>query len=245
MVASGAMARATTLLATTTLVGCIASLWLYCDNRSLRDQLAGKRTLPSPATSETAARAPDPIAAPAHSAAARTSFQLPTLPLPNEESRLDRRARRTQEFTAMFGRAEGETDDEYRARVGALIKAGLAIPRQRVEEMRRLAEEKAHVTPGQSKQLDMAFQKVYSDALAYANKAIADGTLSPYDRNVANWLEFGGGLGAILQETNGSISKILAPDQIRAMYDSGFEWAEYLGLEAPWEQINPPPPLHR
>jgi hypothetical protein len=240
------MARATTVLAATTLVGCVASLWLYIDNRSLRDQLEQQKPPPeAPADApKLAARASDPVAAPARSGPAH-SWQIPQLAAPNEESRLDRRARRQQELSAMFGRSDGESEDEYRSRISPLIKGALAIPRQRVEDMRKVAEEKAKVSPAQSKQLDMAFQKVYADTLAYTNKAIADGTLSPYERNVASWLEFGGGLGGILQEANGTIGQVLSPDQMRAMYDSGFEWGEYLGLEAPWEQLNPPPPPKR
>ena len=42
--------------------------------------------------------------------------------------------------------------------------------------------------------------------------------------------------------TNGQIGKILDASQIQAMYDSGFEWGEYLGLNAPWEKLTPPPP---
>lgn len=142
----------------------------------------------------------------------------------------------------MLGRADGETDDEYRARLLPMLKAALAIPRGRVEEMRRIAEEKAHVTAVQSQQLDQSFQKVYSDVLDYTNKAVADGQLSPYERNVASWLEYAGGLGTILQDANGSVNKILSADQVKQMYDSGFEWGEYLGLEAPWEKLTPPPP---
>jgi len=40
---------------------------------------------------------------------------------------------------------------------------------------------------------------------------------------------------------NGQIGQVLSPDQMKAMSDSGFEWGEYLGLEAPWEQLHPPP----
>jgi hypothetical protein len=235
------MPRATTVLTATSVAGLVATIWLYVDNRSLRKELEDKA---APAASETtAARAADPIELPSRSAGpSRASWTPPILPSPNEESRLDRRARRQQEMSAMLGRGEGETEDEYKSRLLPLIKAGLAIPRQRAEEMRKLAEEKAHVTAVQSQQLDAAFQKTYGDVLDYANKAIADGQLSPYERNVANWLEFAGGLGTILQDANGQIGKVLSPDQMKAMYDSGFEWGEYLGLEAPWEKLNPPPP---
>jgi hypothetical protein len=235
------MPRATTVLATTTLVAGVASIWLYFDNRSLRADLAAKDAKEQKV--EVAVHAPDPVIEQARSAApSRAAWAPPVLPQINEESKLDRRARRQQEVSAMLGRGDGETDDEYRARMLPLLKAALAIPRTRVEGMRKVAEEKAHVTTVQSQQLDQAFNKVYDDVLNYTNKAIADGTLSPYERNVANWLEFGGGLGTILQDANGQVGKILSADQIKQMYDSGFEWGEYLGLEAPWEKLNPPPP---
>ena len=167
----------------------------------------------------------------------------PALPEAPTEHRLDRRARRTEEFAAMFGRHDGETEEEYKDRIGPLITAGLAIPRMRVAENRRVAEERAGVTPEQSAQLDQAFEKVYGDVLDYTNKAIPDGTLSPYERNVAGWLDYAGGLGGILNETQGQvIGKILSPEQIKAMSASGFEWGEYLGMSAPWENLQPPPP---
>ena len=155
---------------------------------------------------------------------------------------MDRRARRTEELAAQFGRLEGETEDEYRARIMPLLKLGLAIPRERVAEMRRLAEEKARVTAEQSAKLDKAFDKVYDDVLAYTNKAITDGQLSPYERNVAGWLDYAGGLGGVLGEAQGQIGKVLSPEQVKAMSASGFEWGEYLGLSAPWEKLTPPPP---
>jgi hypothetical protein len=70
--------------------------------------------------------------------------------------------------------------------------------------------------------------------------------LSPYDRNVSGWLQYAGNLGNMLEEANGQIGQILGPDQLKALSDSGFEWGEYLGLEAPWEQLHapPPPPKH-
>ena len=142
----------------------------------------------------------------------------------------------------MFGRADGETEDEYRARIVPLIKTGLALPRSRVEDMRKEAEAKAHVTPEQSQKLDHAFDKMYGSLVDYTNKAIADGELSPYETNVAGMLEYAGGLGAMLQDAQGPIGQVLSPDQVRAMADSGFQWGEYLGVEAPWEQLQPPPP---
>ena len=235
------MARATWALAASTAVLAATSLWLYRENRELRTEhtvtstpVAAAPAQPSPTS------APDPWLA---SASPKTKVgAAPTLPVAKEESRMERRQRRQQEFAAMFGRADGETEDEYRARIVPLIKTGLAVPRARAEDMRKEAEAKAHVTPEQSQKLDRAFDKVYGDVLDYTNKAIADGELSPYERNVAGWLEYAGGLGGILQDAQGQIGQVLTPDQVRAMQESGFEWGEYLGLEAPWEQLRPPPP---
>ncbi|MBA3457948.1 MAG: hypothetical protein H0T42_33000 [Deltaproteobacteria bacterium] len=242
------MTRATKLLAVTTVVGLAASTWLYVDNRSLRSELAEApaKVVPSPAK-ETAAPATgdawlDATKPQAAAVPKATSGDQPALPDEPKESRLDRRARRTEEFGAMFGRHEGETEEEYRARIGPMISAGLAVPRMRAIENRRIAEEKAGVTPEQSAKLDQAFEKTYADVMDYTNKAITDGVLSPYERNVSGWLEYAGGLGGMLTETQGSIGKILSPDQMKKMSASGFEWGEYLGLQAPWQELKPPPP---
>jgi len=242
------MARATWLLGVTSVVGVSLSLWLYVDNRSLRAALAGQRSssaaLAGHPASPAAVAKPDPPPAASRLAQAITRSMMtpePALPDAPKETRLDRRARRTDELAAMFGRLEGESEDDYKARVGPLINAGLALPRMRAEEQRKVAEDKAHVTPEQSARLDKAFDKVYGDVVDFTNKAVADGQLSPYERNVSGWLEYAGGLGGLLDEANGQIGKILEPSQVRAMYDSGFEWGEYLGLKAPWEQLKPPP----
>jgi len=243
------MSRATKLLAVTTVIGLLASTWLFLDNRSLRSELAAK---PAAVAETTASKDPG---APAGNdawldATKPRSAKIPTpvagaqpaLPEENKESRMERRARRTEEFGAMWGRHDGETEEEYRARVAPMISAGLAIPRMRAAEMRRIAEEKAGVTPEQSKKLDEAFEKTYADVLDYTNKAVADGQLSPYERNVAGWLDYAGGLGGMLTETQGSIGQILTPEQVKAMSASGFEWGEYLGVQAPWQDLRPPPP---
>jgi hypothetical protein len=152
-------------------------------------------------------------------------------------SSLDSHAATTEAITSLLGRQDGETDDEYRTRLSEMMQLALAAPRTRATEMRKVAEAKAHVTPAQSAQLDEAFTKVYADMLASTNKAIADGRLSPYERNVPAWLEFAGEIGHELDGVNGAIEKILEPTQVRAMYDAGFDWSEYLGLVAPWENF--------
>ena len=241
------MARATWLLGVITVASVSLSLWLYLDNRSLRAEL-GTRPSTTPAAAPVAAAAarPPELSAPPQRTVApvvqTAAGPPPSLPETPRETRMDRRVRRTEEFAAQFGRLEGETDDEYRNRILPLLSAGLVAPRMRAEEQRRVAQEKAHVTTEQSARLDKAFDKVYGDVLEYTNKAVADGQLSPYERNVSGWLEFAGGLGGILTDANGQIGKILEPSQVRAMSDAGFEWGEYLGLKAPWEQLRPPPP---
>jgi hypothetical protein len=242
------MPRATWLLGATSLAGASLAVWLYLDNRALRAALDTRG-----AVDTRAAAAPAPAAAPSPWAARTappvtrtTAVPAPALPEPSPDaetrSRMERRARRTDEFAAMFGRLDGETDAEYRARILPMITAGLMVPRMRVDEQRKIAQDKAHVTPEQSARLDQAFDKIYGDVLDYTNKAIGDGQLSPYERNVSGWLEFAGGLGGMLHDANGQIGKILDPSQLRAMSDAGFEWGEYLGVKAPWEKLTPPPP---
>jgi hypothetical protein len=243
------MTRATWVFAATSLVGAVIAIYLYLDNRDLQDKLAEVRaaheTHAQPAEKVAAAPPADPWTDPQRGTGSSRGVgtgPAPALPEEKKESRLDRRQRRQQEFAAMFGRLEGETEEEYKNRIVPLIKAGLLIPRQRVDEMRKQAEEKAGVTAEQSKKLDQAFEKVYAEALDYTNKAITDGLLSPYERNVSGWLEYAGGLGGLLNDANGQIGNILSASQMRMMSQSGFEWGEYLGLNAPWELLRPPPP---
>lgn len=241
------MARATWVLGATSLAGASLVLRLYLDNRALRAELSG-RAVPAAAAqapgAPAAARLAEPMSRTALPAARTTAAPGPGPALPEapSESRMDRRARRTEEFAAMFGRLDGESEADYKARILPLVSAGLTVPRLRLEEQRKLAQDRAHVTPEQSARLDQAFDKVYGDVLDFTNKAIADGQLSPYERNVSGWLEYAGGLGGILNDTNAQIGKILDPSQVRAMSDAGFEWGEYLGVKAPWEQLRPPPP---
>jgi hypothetical protein len=245
--------RATWVLGAVAAAGLVTSIWLWRENRALEDELAAR-----PAA---AAAAADPWNAPAATSAASSSDEparavprrpielgraftgkLPELAPPPQESRLERRVRRRAEIAAFLGHSDGETAEQYRARIVPLITTGLAKPRADVEDQRKQLEAKAGVTPEQHAKLDAAFQDTYSDLLKYTNGAIADGELTPYKSNVAGMLQFAGGLGAILDGTETKIGGILTPDQQRTFDDSGFEWGEYLGVLAPWEQLEPPPP---
>lgn len=229
--------------------------WMALDNRELRAELSRARE-PVAAGSAAAVKPSDRgegSAAPAGEeprrqgglaalARAFTNAAPPTLSEPPTESRMERRARRSAEISAMFGRLEGESEDEYRQRVMPLVSMALERPRQRALEMRREAEQKAGVTAEQSAKLDQAFAAAYGEVIDYTNAAIAEGQLSPYQRNVSGWLGFAGGLGGILGGVESNVATILRPEQVRAMSDAGFEWGEFLGVSAPWEKLRAPPP---
>ena len=233
-------------------ISTVTSIWLYLDNRSLR----GTAEKQSAALVASQASKADPWNQPtspgdtgggvrASRTGAISAPEMPVLAEPPKESRMNRRARMTEEFAAMFGRLDGETDDEYKARVMPLVKVGLDKRRTLLANNRAAAEAKAGVTPEQHAALDKAFGKTFTDVIDYANTAVKDGQISPYERNVSGWLEFAGGLGGMLNETEGGIKKILSAEQIKAMSSSGFEWGEYLGVSAPWEDLKPPPPRPR
>ena len=245
--------RSTWLLGAVAAAGVTASIVLYVQKRALEEELAERAPVRT-AIAEGAVRAdpwaPAPEASPVF-ARPRAPIEVggavgprPELPAAEKESRLDRRVRRRAELAALLGRNDGESAEDYKKRIVPLIATGLAKPRADVEDQRRQLEAKAGVTPEQHQKLDAAFQGVYDDLLKYTNGAIADGELTPYRSNVAGVLEYAGGLGAILDGAQGKIGSILTPDQQRTFDDSGFEWAEYLGVLAPWEQLDAPPPSH-
>ena len=241
------MTRATYVLAGTTLVGLVTSVWLWLENRELREDLSD--LAPKTAQADKAASGEGDAWLDANKSAEEKgprsgtiSATAPKLPDQPKENRNQRRARWNAQISAMLGRAEGETDEEWRQRVWPVVGERLTKLRDRTTDMRKLAEEQAGVTKEQSEKLDKIFEKTYADVLDYANDAVADGKISPYKRDVANMLELAGGLGTMLQGVQGQIGKVLSPTQVKAMYDSGFEWGEYLGFNAPWEKLRAPPP---
>jgi hypothetical protein len=230
----------------------VAAIVLYVDNRRLEREVGELRAAaaaPAPANDPWAAS--DEPAEPADRAVAGIPRGLggaidgadaPQLVDAPKESRLERRMRRQDELTALLGRLDGETEEEYRARLLPLLEMALSGPRDRLAEQRRAAEAAAGVTEEQSKKLDAVFEETYDELITYTNAAVQDGQLTPYERNVSGMLEYAGGLGAILGGAETKIGGVLTPGQVDTIYGSGFEWAEYLGVSAPWEKIQPPPP---
>ena len=249
------MALRIPLLAGVAILGILAAGWLYRDNRELSAEVARlhaiEKNRPDPWTGAKAAEAStggggdrggfSPLRALTGGGKPNTE-QPPTLGEAPKESRLERRLRRQSELAALLGRDADESEEEYRNRMLPFLKMALDKPRANVDEMRKAAEAAAKVTDQQRANLDAAFDEVYGELLDYTNGAVADGQLTPYDRNVKGLLQYAGGLGAILEGAEGRVGKILTTEQIQTMYDTGFEWGEYLGVRAPWEQLRPPPP---
>jgi hypothetical protein len=243
------MTRTNLVLGGVSILSLLFAGWMFLENRGLEDDLASSRKDVSVAEDKLRVAA-DPwsaAGAEARSAAIKppgvaTVAGGPELDRPKKESVLERRIRMTEMMTAMFGRGADETEQEYRDRVGPMISGALEKNRGYAKNRRRSAEAAAGVSPEQSAAIDAEINKTYSDVIDYANTAIADGQVSPYSRNVSGLLQFAGGLGTILNDAESRFGKILSPAQIKAMYDHGFEWGEYLGFNAPWETLNPPPP---
>ena len=243
------MRRTVALLGVVAGLGLIASIYLYRENSRLKDRLAERERDEPAAASETTEA---PKAGPSRAAGAARNIlsrlgrpsgvDRPELPDAPKETRQQRRLRRQEEIRSFLGRAAGESEAEYIARMKPLIEMGLAQPRERLAEARAEAERLAGVTDEQRQQLDAVFEDTYREALELTNGAIASGELSPYERNWAGAAQLVGGLGAILEGAEGRIGGVLTPDQMRTIRDSGFEWGEYLGANAPWEELDPPPP---
>ena len=162
------MSRATKVLAGTTVLGFVSSIWLYLDNASLREDVAAKNEVIAQAEGPKAGGAGDAWLDANKPRDGKINFKSNT-PAPAlasvKESRMDRRVRRTEEFAAIFGRMDGETEEQWKERVTPLISAGLANARVRTNDNRKMAEAKANVTPEQSKAIDEAMHKVYADLL--------------------------------------------------------------------------------
>lgn len=255
------MARTTWLLAAATVCFAAVAGWIYLDNRDLRERLAAAQAATAAAQQAKAASAEDSDdrrgRREERGGLAGLARALSSAPRPDprdrgdrgppgdegpKESRMERRSRRSAEVASLLGRLDGESEADYRERVMPMITGVLERPRQRAAEMRKEAEAKAGITPEQSAKVDEALAATYTELIEYTDAAVSEGQLSPYQRNVSGWLGYAGGLGGILSGTEGKIGSILKPEQVRAMYDSGFEWGEYLSVSAPWEKLRAPPP---
>jgi hypothetical protein len=231
-------------------LGLIAAGLLYRDNQRLRERLAAV----APDESEPAADAGEGSPAAGGEAAkprkrrglfglgGSSAGERPALPEAPKETRAERRRRRQEQMRAFLGRGEDESEADYIARMKPLIEAGLAAPRQRLEEAFEEAMQAAGVSEAQRTELDALLEDTFREAMALTNQAIAAGDLTPYEPNWSGALQFAGGLGAVLGGAEHRLGGILSPSQLQAMTDSGFEWGEYLGVMAPWETLDPPPP---
>jgi hypothetical protein len=244
--------RSTWLPAAAAAAGLMASLWLYRENRDLRAQLAAQSAAVAPTgdlvpESEVSAEAGSagPSLTGLLRAAAQRAQQTappPRLEEPAKESRIDRRKRRQQWLAAMFGRGVDESEAEYRERMVPMIERGLEKPRVELSQLRGDAERAAGVTAEQSAKLDEIFGDVHAEAVELTNRAIRDGELTPYERNVTGLLTYVGGLGAVLGAAETRVGDVLSAKQWQRMRDTGFDLGEYLGVTAPWETLTPPPP---
>jgi hypothetical protein len=247
------MTRSNLVLGGVAVLALVLAGALFLHNQALEDDLASARR--ATAAAEESARVAangwteeaDGFSANGpRSAAIRppslTTGTGPALDKPRRETVMQRRARMSELIQAMFGRGPDETEDEYRARIAPMIEMYLDKPRGYATKRREQAEARAGVTKEQSAQIDAEVAKIYDDVISYTNQAVTDGQVSPYSRNVAGLLQYAGGLGSILTDAEGRFGKILTPQQLKTMYEMGFEWGEYLGLNAPWEKLNPPPP---
>src|SRR4051794_19924243 len=119
------MTRATWFFAGTTVVGFATSAWLYAQNRSLDHAVAAPVAVTTPVAIPVTGTDPW-LDRPREVALPQRTGTPPALPEVHEDTRLERRAHRMDEFAAMWGRSADETPAQCKARVMPLIKAGLA-----------------------------------------------------------------------------------------------------------------------
>ncbi len=251
------VAAAIGILAVGALAVSTASLWR--DNRRLRRALAaggsgGAADRESAGSNDVSVRrgAADPLAfvgalgrvvtAAAAQGEKPTADAGPTNGDQDRETVEQRRDRRQQLLRDLLGRRPGESDADYKSRITPLVTAALSGPRDRVAEKRRQFEEAAGVTAEQRAQLDAAFHDGQAELVHLADVAIADGDLTPYERNTRGVLAFIGSTVGTVDALDAALGKILTPEQRALMGEAGFDWVEYLGVTAPWEDTHPPPP---
>ncbi|HTM22631.1 MAG TPA: hypothetical protein VL172_19045, partial [Kofleriaceae bacterium] len=168
-----------------------------------------------------------------------TDRDRPELP---RETRQERRLRWQKRIADMLGRRPGESEQAYRDRVTPFISVGLAKPRADIADARKAAEAAAGITPEQRAQIDTIVAETQQDLIELTNQAVAQGQLTPYERNWTGLLEHAGTLGGVLGSTEQRLSGVLSAAQRKTVYDLGFEWGEYIGVTTHWEDLDPPPP---
>ena len=236
------------------------SLWLWRDNRRLREELALR-----PATATPAVATPEAASATADESPERPRRDTPrggarllgmvarlmTGPPPADDTQRpaevpeSRRDRRQQFLRSTLGRADGETDEQYRERVVPLMQTMLSRPRQRVEDQRAEFETAAELTPEQRTGFDQALADARNELVGLASKAVTAGELTPYRRNSLGLLNFVGGAAAIVDGFDARFRQLLGPEQVGLLEDTGFDVIEYLGFTTQWETVTPPPPAPR
>jgi hypothetical protein len=240
--------------------GLAAAGWLFVENRALRADLAAARAarahaeeapagpsaVPAPPPPASSAATPRLDAGERAAALLRLARQMAARPpaepapqTPDPDTRRDRTQKRVRE---LLGRAIGETEDQYRARVAPLVAMALARPRQRSEDKRQEFEGAAGLSPEQRAALDQAVADSRAELVTLASQAVTDGDLTPYRRNTLGLLNFVGDAAGIADGFDARVRGLLQADQVGLLDDTGFDLVEYLGLTTPWESVTPPPP---
>lgn len=227
-----------------------AALYLYQENQDLSARLRAAEEAPAPVCDEPSEKVvvvKETVAVPA-SQAQDVAASAPASQ-PNEggrprtwRERLERRRQGQAMMELMLGRHDGEDEDAYRARVAPFITDRLAEPRRELDAFRDEVFAEAKISEEQRSALDSAVQQAMEEAVDLTNRSITEGELSPYERNPSGVLELAGAMGAVLRNTEEKLNKILSPEQRAALDAAGFDWAEYLAVQTPWETLTPPPP---
>ncbi len=148
---------------------------------------------------------------------------------------------RPAQIQALLARGEDESADAYRARVVPLVRAALGKRRADLDSHLTALEQEAAVTSEQRAQLETVFRDVYQEAIQFGNTAVQGGQLTPDRHSWSAVLSAAGGVGAILDSGQERIDEILEPAQKEVFTSDGFDWSAYLGVHAPWEELDPPP----
>ncbi|MEM9491888.1 MAG: hypothetical protein AAGC55_22270, partial [Myxococcota bacterium] len=183
------MNRTSIVLAGALIVALAACGWLYRENRALHAQLStpvaaeaaepedSADAAPAGTDGETVAASPDkpPRRSATNWMFRRQRAEPPKVEVeePKPESRGERRQRRQAEIAAMFGRLDGETEDEYRERMVPFIRGVLSTPRERLGDARKSAEEAANITDEQRAQIDEVMDDAYRELITLTNEAVS------------------------------------------------------------------------